>query len=199
MSELEIQKFSADNLKEVAELIKSLWNNSESDMPEQLLSLYNEYVLRYYFVEKSPFNLVAIKDDKIVACLLAANAKDIKHNLADDWIKQYLTDKETIEYYNNFKKYIDSMRDAEHLYAKDNEAVLLFFGSAYKGAGKFLMNELEKRCKEQGVNSMLLWTDESCNYNYYYKKGFEEVLKTPSKVEFDGKYPMTWIFRKPIS
>ena len=192
----DIQDFTTNDFDKVAELIAQLWDGSSDEIPEELDSIYHQYVLRYYYVPSSHFNLVAMQGGEICACLLAAPAYDLKNNLADEWIKDRLHGTDAKKYFQELKTYLDSMSETEHSHAKENEAVLLFFGSIRKGAGKTLMDEFEKRCKEHSINSMLLWTDEMCNYDYYYQKGFEEVAKAPSSAMVDGKNVMTWIFRK---
>ena len=195
----DIQDFTANQLGSVSKLIVQLWDNSAGEMPKELDSLFNEYVLRYYYVPSSNFNLVAKTDGEICGCLLAAPACDLKNNTADEWIKGRLHGADAVNCFNEIKSYIDSMRELEHQYANENEAILLFFASIQKGSGKALMAEFEKRCREQNIDSMLLWTDDSCNYEYYYRKGFEEVSKSISPTMMGGRNTTTWVFRKKFN
>lgn len=196
LTSLTIQDFTANHIENVVDLVSLLWHNPQEDRPAKLQSLLNQYIIRYYFIPRSNFNLVASEGGKICACLMAAKVKDVKNHSADEWVGGRLTTAADLACLSEIKAGLDAMRDVEHQHAKENEAALLFFGSTRKGAGKLLMSEFEKRCKEQGVSSMILWTDERCDYDYYYKKGFEEVLKLPSPTLVDGRHLETWVFRK---
>lgn len=196
MNLLNVQDFTAGHIDKITELIDQLWHNPSDEMSKELHSLAHQCILRYYYVPSSHFNLVAIEGGEICACLLAARACDLKNNLANEWLAGCSFRTDVLNHIQETKAYLDSMCNAENHYAAGNEAVLLFFGSVRKGAGRELMTEFEKRCKEQNIGSMILWTDESCNYGYYYQKGFEEVAKFPSPTATNGKHFMTWIFRK---
>ncbi len=193
---LKIKDCTVNDIENVVKLVSLLWADTQNDTSAELQSLYNQYVISYYFIPKSDFNLVALENGKICACLLAAKLQDIKNNLADEWIAGQSLPPEVRDHISEFKAGLDSMCEAECQYAKKNEAVLLFFGSVRKGAGKMLMAEFERRCVGQNISSMILWTDERCDFDYYRNKGFDEVAQFPSPVAIDGRRFKTWIFRK---
>lgn len=56
-----------------------------------------------------------------------------------------------------------------------NDVIVGLFVSTRKGCGKRLLAELLYASEQKGIHHLYLWTDMSCNYNYYYRNNFEEV------------------------
>ncbi len=195
MNALTIENFSAGNLADAAELMAQIWGE-DANIPKDLQRLNNQYFARYYYAPESDFNLIATENGKFCACLLAAPADKHETASADQWLVEHLPTGEYAEHFQKLQAHLNYMREAELRYALKNEALLLFFGSVRKGAGKLLMAEFMKRCKAQSIESMLLWTNELCDYDYYYQHGFTEIAKFPASMPLGGQQLMTWFFRK---
>lgn len=64
--------------------------------------------------------------------------------------------------------------------------------SQKKGCGKKLINHLIKYSKDNNLGEIYLWTDETCNYKYYEKMGFN--LKKSYEINFFDRKINTFIY-----
>lgn len=62
----------------------------------------------------------------------------------------------------------------EHMTA-GKDLYLSFFISAIPGCGKQLLAEMMRVAANNGYEAMYLWTDSSCNHDYYAHHGFAKV------------------------
>ena len=56
-----------------------------------------------------------------------------------------------------------------------NSAKLSFFISQKPGYGTPVLNALLERLRERGIEWLYLWTDCTCNWQYYPKHGYELI------------------------
>ena len=93
---------------------------------------------------------------------------------------------------------VNSNSDAERRAALPGEVLLLLFGSLQRGCGRIMMEAFESECRKNGVGSYLLWTDETCDFEYYRKNRFTAVAHFPCAAAIKGKHLETWLFRKTL-
>ncbi|MBS1369158.1 MAG: hypothetical protein HPZ91_04285 [Lentisphaeria bacterium] len=199
ISGLEVHDFTADHLEGAGAIALQQWGDEIPEMPEKMCRRIYHYLVRYYCVPDSPFSIGASADGKLCAFLLAAPAAHVGSEAADEWMAGQLESDDEYAFYREYKAYIDGNRQKELRHAAADEAVLLLFASVRRGAGRMLMAEFERRCRRHGVSSMLLWTDETCDFDYYYRNGFSETAKFPTEPTICGRALTTYLFRKTIA
>ncbi len=198
MNTLEIHDFTTDHLNDAGMIALQQWKGEAPEMPEKMCPLIYQYLVRYYYVPDSPFSLGATENGKLCAFLLAAPASHADSALADQWISGQLNNKEEEDFFQDYKAYLDGNSQKEQNHALTGEVALLLFASIRKGAGRTLLAEFEKRCRKHGIPSFLLWTDETCDFDYYYKNGFSEAAKFPTNPPLGNQTLTTYLFRKTI-
>lgn len=77
--------------------------------------------------------------------------------------------------------YLSSNYQLVNKYRSNNDAYigLIVVGKKYQGLGigKELVNRFISECKKRNVKNIYLWTDLTCNKEFYDKLGFEIVLE----------------------
>ena len=192
---MQIIPFCDSLLEAAGELTLKVWSNEIPEIPVPFRPRLYRYLVRYYYMPESALNFAAEEDGALCALLLAAPVQAVHATDADQWIMEQLKNEEEKQVFSVYKNYLDSNRAAEKKFARPDEAALLLFESVRKGAGRMLLQEFERGCRDRKIPGMLLWTDETCDFDYYNRNGFTAVADFQS-VPLFGRQFRTWLFRK---
>lgn len=194
----EIRDFSPNDFGAAGKIALRLWG-AEFETPPTLAPKLYEYLVRYYFEDGSSFNLSAFVDGVLSGILLAAPVSNVAEetDAAARFAAEAFAPDER-EYFANYRAYLDANRRKERETAAPNETILLFFASVRPGCGRALKAEFERRLRERGGESYLLWTDETCDFDYYFRNGFAEVDRFELETRLAPKPLRTFLFRKKI-
>ena len=192
---MQIIPFCDSLLEAAGELTLKVWGNEIPEIPVPFRPRLYRYLVRYYYMPESALNFAAEEDGALCALLLAAPVQAVHSTDADQWIMEQLKNDEEKQVFSFYKNYLDSNRAAEKKFARPDEAALLLFESVRKGAGRMLLQEFERGCRDRKIPGMLLWTDETCDFDYYNRNGFTAVADFQS-VPLFGRQFRTWLFRK---
>lgn len=198
MADLQIRVFSAEDLDQAGLIARRLWGEEAPCIPEKIRTRIYQYLARYYFVPESPYSYAAVENGKLCAFLLASPHGNDDGSAADAWIAGQLTPEER-PVFEAYRNYIDGNRRKEMGAVKPGEILLLLFASIRKGCGRLLMAEFEARCRKRKVGSVLLWTDNTCDFEYYHRNGFTEVSHFAADPSLPGMKLTTYLFRKTIT
>lgn len=191
---MEIHRFTEAHLEQAAEIAAGHWGKETPSVAAQDHPLLFNYLVRYYFHPESAFSLAAVENGVLCGFLLA-HLKSAGTNRAGEWLEPRLTP-ENRPAFERYCAYIDGNCAREMRAAGDREIILSLFASRRKGCGGLLMREFETACRASGVPSMVLWTDETCDFDWYSRNGFEEAARAPTFPALDGRQLTTYIFRK---
>lgn len=191
-----LRDFRAEDLERAGEIALHIWGDEAGLIPETMRKNLYSYLVRYYYVPGSPLSCAADVNGEMCAFLLAAAGKH-DSTAAEQWITPRLSgDEKSI--FLKYKAYIDGNKQAEYNFVRENEAVLLLFASAKKGCGSRLMQEFQLRCRNCGISSMILWSDDTCDFEWYKRNNFTETARFPANPSLPGMELTTFIFRKQI-
>lgn len=175
-----------------------LWKG-EMPVPDGMESALYHFLVRYYYIPESPYNFAVLDGRRLRGFLLAAPAAmPERHDSAREWIQPHLTNDAQKAFFKEYWDYVNSNSDAERRAALPGEVLLLLFGSLQRGCGRIMMEAFESECRKNGVGSYLLWTDETCDFEYYRKNRFTAVAHFPCAAAIKGKHLETWLFRKTL-
>lgn len=194
--ELILRDFSEDDLSGAGEIACRLWQGEADFIPGSMQPKLYEYLVRYYYVPDSPLSCAVTFKGELCAFLLGAAAKHSSRE-ADLWISGKLSAGEE-KIFEIYKAYIDGNKYAEEELLQKNEALLLLFCSIKKGCGKLLFEEFRRRCRNCGISSMLLWSDNTCDLQWYQRCGFTEAAQFPANPSLPGRQLTTYLFRRNI-
>ena len=188
-----LRDFTAQDLPEAGKIALQLWGNEVPDMPPEVRKSVYDYLARYYFNAASPFNLAAACGGRLQALLLASDEEFVPPPLPEDLPEAVL------KYLTGYRKYLDGNRHLEKRYTRYGDVQLLFFASIRPGCGKLLMDEFIRRLRQYNYNSMILWSDNTCNYQYYLEHGFELLHRQIAEPGLENIPLETMIFRKELA
>lgn len=194
---MEVRQFEEKDIKEAGRLAYEYWSEELPDSEEQIKRIIYEYMVRYYDRNRELSFSVTVNGE-LNGFLLAFQQSDNNRNRK--WLLSELEpfspekQKLALEY----ERYYQHNGAKTKEYLAENDALVGLFVSNRRGCGKLLLDTLFKRCKQRSIPLVYLWTDMSCNYNYYYRNNFEEVSHFISTELFDGELLETLIFRKQL-
>lgn len=169
-----LEHFTNKDIKKAAELTFSAWGSELPEENEGIKSFIYEALVRYYY-KNFRFSYKITEQKLLQAFLLAGKLED--KTTFSQWFAEGC---------NQFNAY-DSQIAKDYLaylmynsevmkhYASANDLLLLLFLSKLPGAGSRLLANAEQQARGAGLKRMFLWADCTCDYDYYYKKGFQET------------------------
>lgn len=197
-----IETFTEDDILEAAQLAYPIWGvgHADSGRCEEFGLLMCEYIVRYgWYGAPYAFKMVDDKG-KMAACILAGD--HTKDNGYDKWLDRLMHtfDEHQLTEALALRDYFG--RTAPKVYGHmtaGKDLYMSFFISSVQGCGKQLLEKLLCHAKCDGYSAVYLWTDSSCNHNYYAHHGFERVaaFKSDEWKTYADEY-LTYIFKKDI-
>lgn len=194
-----INSFRAEDVPAASQIAGKIWEREIPGLTPDLSPYLYEFLVRYYFVEASEYN-VAARDEsgKLVGFLLGAR-EHIVGQAPDDWLRTCPKEVREHPMFKDYREYLEFNREAETRYAKPDDLLLLLFCSTRRGAGRLMMEEMDLRCASNPeIRSTLLWTDETCDFDYYRKRGYHEAASYVCETAPGGQKFATWLFRRVL-
>lgn len=192
---MEVHPFTERHLEEAGRIALAHWGDTVPQLRAGLRPLIYRYLVRYYFEPQSELSFGISDESGLVGMLLAAPALSHTSSSDSDWVEAQLLPEDR-DAFAEYKAYLDGNRQKELQYAHADEVILSFFASSRRGGGRLLMQAFEEKSRLLKFNSMLLWTDDTCDFSYYYHNGFEEVAQLPTDPAPWGMSLTTYLFRK---
>lgn len=197
---MKIETFTEKDIQEAAKLAYPVWGiaHGANGRGKEFGLLMCEYIIRYGWYGK-PYAFKMIDDEgKMIACILAGNIEqDNGYNIWLDSLMPTFNELQCKEALA-LRDYFDKTSPKVYRYMRaDKDLYLSFFISAVQGCGKQLLAEVIALAKSEGYENLYLWTDSSCNHNYYAHNGFEKVAEFKSnewKIDTDDY--LTYIYQK---
>lgn len=191
---LQVTDFTPELLPEAGRIAYELWGNEVPRMPQEFRPAIYSYLPRYYYVRESVYNLAVLENGRLQALLLASEFAPEPVE-AWEYLQKNLPPGGEM-YAQNYRDYLDGNRRLEESFKQSNEAILLFFASIKPGCGKILMREFAFRAQQNKLDSMLLWTDNTCNYQYYFDHDFQLLHRSAAEPGLGDMELETLIFRR---
>lgn len=199
---MKIEIFTEEDIKGAAELAYPIWGigHADSGRGKEFGVLMCEYIVRYGWYG-APYAFKMVDDSgKMLACILAG--KITQKNGYDDWLETQMP-----TFNANQKEEAQLLRSyfrttGPKVYAKmtaEKDLYLSFFISSVPGCGKLLLRRVVELAVSEGYKNLYLWTDSSCNHDYYAHHQFEKVEEFKSdEWKIDSNDYLTYIYKKTI-
>ena len=169
-----IKQFTQDRIGLVAKMAAGVWGKEQGAHSSEVARIFCQHLTRYslYSVDLA---FQAEDEDGLQAIAFAWLPGDT--NDAALWLRSQFPNmtKEGQQTLLTNECYL-TRTDAE-LQSKmvPNSAKLSFFISQKPGYGTTVLNVLIERLRERGIEWLYLWTDCTCNWQYYPKHGYELI------------------------
>lgn len=192
---MKIDLFKNSNTKEAKILTKLVWGDFFKNDALEFQKIVYDFTFEYYDLNRN-FSF-AISDEKLNAFLLSYRKKD-KNNKYEEYLNK-------IKNYNQSEQkklseifdFIDfSSKKVKNLMS-ENDILIGLFVSIKKGCGSKLLKKLSETCLKNNINNVYLWSDNTCDYQYYIKHNFDLIEEFTYSV--NNKKINTLIFKKAIT
>ena len=196
-----IEKFTESDIGEAAGLAYPVWGAGHADNGpgEKFGLLMCEYIVRYGWYG-APYAFKLTDGAAMKGFVLAGDIS--RKNGYNEWLDSVmpiLDDSQKREA-TVLRDYFDKTTPRVHGYMNAaDDLYLSFFLSSVRGGGKLLLNEVVSLARTEGYKNLYLWTDSSCNHEYYACNRFELVAEFESNEwATDTDDYLTYIYRKVI-
>lgn len=192
-----ISNFENRDLSAAGLLTCRIWGQELEQESTEFKQFVYEAMTRYYCRNNS-FSFKLLHNGALNGFLLAALPGD--SNSSKQWFYDNLrifSDREQ-QIAVSYQEYLAFNGQQMDHFTKDGDLQLLLFLSIAAGGGSRLLQHTEQAAKAAGIKGLLLWADETCDMDYYRKKGF-----SIADIFVNNKMPQlgeqkTVIFRKSI-
>lgn len=198
MIPIQLQPFTSLDIPTASYLTKLTWGEEMSLDNEALKNVLYEAMVRYYF-RSTEYSFKLTDAGELQGFLLAAPLA-LRDN-SQGWLQQALapfTSSEQDLVYN-YLRYLSYNGQRVRALAQEDALLLCLFLSRKAGAGSRLLQKVEAVAQEQGVTSLYLWADATCDYAYYRRRGYSEAAHFQNKILPALGEQETWIYKKNLN
>lgn len=189
-----IKNFTDSDILQASKLSQLTWGNFYTNESNELQNLIYETMVEYYDINRK--YSFSITDTELKGFLLAFKKNDF-HKLPNFERKaKALKNKNEQKIAIDLINYLESSENELKEFITDNDIIIGLFVSIKKGCGKLLLSKLNSVCKENNINNIYLWTDTTCDYEYYKKNNF--VLEKSIETYINKKTIETLIYKKEV-
>ena len=189
-----VRNFTDKDIEEASKITHLVWGDLYSKESAKLQKLIYDFTLEYYYLNKT-FSFAL--DDAGLKGLVFASLKKDKNNSVENFKTkiQDLSDDDRIVALNLLDYVENTGREVKNAMGEDDLMMGLFI-STQKGGGRMLLSKLVETAKNMDIKNIYLWTDTTCDFDYYQKNKFTLVKEIESCV--NNKKINTLIFKKEI-
>lgn len=171
---MHITTFKPENIDEVARMAAEVWGKDQGAHEPETARLFCQHLSRYSLYS-TELALQAEDEEGLQAIAFAWLPGDV--NDADQWLAEHLPlmieeQRHTLRTNEGYLKRTDAELQSK---MQPNSAKLSFFISRKPGFGTPLLEALIDLLRQRGIEWLYLWTDITCNWQYYPKHGYEEI------------------------
>lgn len=193
MNEINMRNYKKSDAKKIQDIIRQTWKYDLFCSPKTADKLARVYL--YSCLNNQTFIRVATINDMPIGIIMG---KDINHHrrMSVYKIKQFFSimslyvRTEGREISKIFSKVSDIDKQLLNSSNKKYDGEVSFFAvdEDYRGLGigKKLFNELITYMKKQNISNCYLYTDTSCNYNFYEHMGMKKVVTKSFKFDIEN-------------
>ena len=189
-----VRNFTDSDINEASKIANLVWGDLYVNESKELQKIIYDFTLKYYYLNKT-FSFAL--DDGGVKGLVFASSKTDKNNSVENFKTeiQLLSNNDKMTAFN-LLDYVENTGKEVKAAMNENDLMMGLFISIQKGGGKMLLSKLVETAKENGIKNIYLWTDTTCDYDYYQKNKFTLVKEIENQV--NNKKINTLIFKKEI-
>lgn len=191
---MQVRNFTDKDIIQASKLAKLTWGNFYTHESEELQNLIYSFMVEYYDLNRE-YSFSIVEND-LKGFLLAFCKTDSYEPKNFDKRVNALKDKAEQKTAYDLFNYLEVCGNELKNIINDNDIILGLFVSIQKGCGKELLAELVETCKEKNMHNIYLWTDTTCDYEYYKKNDFVLLREMQSLV--NCKQIKTLIYQKSV-
>lgn len=189
-----IKQFEDNDIERASQLAKLTWGDFYTQESIELQRFIYNFMVQYYDLNREySFSIV---EDELKGFLLAFCKTDFYNLNGFEKRLKLLKDKNEQKIALDLFNYLETCGKEVKNIMTDDDIFLGLFVSIQKGCGKKLLLKLVETCKENSKNNIYLWTDTTCDYEYYKKNNFTLLKEVETFI--NGKFIKTLIYCKSV-
>ncbi len=189
-----VENFADKDVEAASKIAHLVWGNLYENQPEKLQTLIYNFTLNYYDVNRK-FSF-ALQDNGLQGLILT-NTKFDKNDSVNLFKEQAKSlDEKEQKTAVELADYLEACGKEVKAVMQENDIMIGLFISCQKGGGKMLLSKLIETCRSNNIKNIYLWTDTTCDYDYYQKNKFTLVKEIKSNI--NNKNIDTLIFKKEV-
>lgn len=189
-----IRQFDNEDIKSAGKLAKLTWGNFYTQESIELQNFIYNFMVKYYDLNRNYSFSILEEDLKGFLLAFTKNDKYKSENFENEI--EILQNKEEQKIAIDLFNYLETCGNEIKNIIGNNDIILGLFVSIKKGCGKLLLSNLIKTCKENNIKNIYLWTDTTCDYQYYKKNKFFQCKEFETIV--NQKTIKTLIYKKEV-
>lgn len=191
-----IRNFQDEDIKTAIKFSHLVWGNFYESENSKIQNLIYEFTVKYYDLNRN-FSYSILSDEEVKGFLFAANKQDENESkkILDEMINS-LDNKQQTRVLSDMYNFLQKCGYETKNPMNEDDIMLGLFVSTQKGGGKKLLSELVKDCKKNKLKNIYLWSDTTCDYDYYQKHDFETVKKIETVL--NNKEITVFVYKKNI-
>lgn len=205
---MNIRNFIDADILFATKIAHRVWGELYTSESEELQNLIYEFMVHYYDLNRefsfsifeetlcNPEQSEESLKNKLKGFLLAATKhdKNESHLNFNEKLKTLELKEQKIAI--DLVAYLNTSGKAVKEQMNDDDIMLGLFISQAKGCGRALLTKLAEICKEKNIKNIYLWTDTTCDHDYYDKNKFTLVNEVETLV--NGQNIKTIIYKKSV-
>ena len=189
-----VRNFLNSDIEKASQITHTVWGDLYAYENVDLQKLIYDFTLEYYYLNK---NFSFALDENGLCGLLFASLKTDKNLVTDEYKNKISTfNKKGRKTILNLFDYVENTGKEVKKVMNDDDLMMGLFISTQKGGGKMLLSKLKETAINNGIKNIYLWTDTTCDFDYYQKNNFTLVKEFECIV--NNQKINTLIFKKPI-
>lgn len=189
-----IRQFEDIDIIQAPQLAKLTWGDFYIHESDELQSFIYNFMVEYYDLNRRfSFSII---ENNLIGFLLAFCRTDFYNQNGFAERLKLLKDKNEQKIAQDLFNYLETCGREVKNVMTDDDIFLGLFVSIQKGCGKQLLLKLVEACKKNNKNKIYLWTDTTCDYEYYEKNNFTLLKETETFI--NDKLIKTLIYFKSI-
>ena len=189
-----VRNFKNSDIEEASQITHLVWGDLYANESKTLQQIIYDFTLEYYYLNET-FSF-ALDENGLNVFFFADTKKDKNESINTFKTRiNTLNEKDKITALN-LLDYVESTGNEVKSVMSEDDLMMGLFISTQKGGGKMLLSKLVEGACKNGVKNIYLWTDTTCDFDYYQKNNF--TLVKEFKCIVNNKKINTLIFKKPL-
>lgn len=192
-----IRKFEEKDIPAVSQMIQLFWGGEMEGQSEEFQEFVQEYMIRYHQVNH---NYSLCLESKEPQAFILASLPSENSNI-DFWCQQQIKTFSAKEQKlaQEYRNYFEQNSHIVKQYMGKEDLLVHLFMSQIKGGGTMLLEKLMETCRQQSLKNLYLWTDTTCNHEYYEYNGFAKMDSWNYVTDiYDPKEVEIMVYRKQV-
>lgn len=193
-----VKNFRDFDIQYATKLSHLVWGDFYKSENPDVQGLIYDYTFMFYDLNRNFSYGVFDSDEKFKGFLLAFKKNDTNDsiNLLNNTVKT-LREKDKRKTLLELNEFLENCGVETKQNMNDDDIMIGLFVSTVKGCGKLLLSRLIEDCQKNKIKNIYLWSDTTCDYDYYQKNNFEIVNQ--QDIVLHGRKITVFIYKKEVT